>query len=96
VCDVSHDDVGRLQGGLALYRDDFVDGFYDEWVINERYRFESLFSEGRIRLALTGKSVFVLEHDQVSTDSGTGTKRVVLQTRRARVSQTLKKERTRW
>jgi oligopeptide transport system substrate-binding protein len=50
--EVSHDDAARLQEGLALYRGDFMDGFYDEWVINERYRFEALFSEGLTRLMM--------------------------------------------
>ena len=50
--ETSQDNEARLQGGLALYRGDFMDGFYDEWVINERYRFESLFSDGLTRLMM--------------------------------------------
>ncbi len=46
----SHDDIASLLSGVALYRGDFMDGFYDEWVLNERYRLESLFSEALARL----------------------------------------------
>ena len=47
---VSHDDVASLQSAAALYRGDFLDGFYDDWIINERYRLETLFSEALARL----------------------------------------------
>ncbi|HUS69335.1 MAG TPA: ABC transporter substrate-binding protein [Anaerolineae bacterium] len=78
--EVSHDDAARLQGGLALYRGDFMDGFYDEWVINERYRFESLFCEGLTRLmvgqeergehrAALGTARRLLEQDPLREDA---------------------------
>jgi len=35
---------------VALYRRDFLDGFYDDWIINERYRLEMLFIEALARL----------------------------------------------
>jgi ABC-type oligopeptide transport system substrate-binding subunit/DNA-binding SARP family transcriptional activator len=79
-CEISHDEVARLQGGLALYRGDFMDGFYDEWVINERYRFESLFFEGLTRLmvgqeergehrAALGTALQLLEQDPLREDA---------------------------
>ncbi|MBN2149775.1 MAG: AAA family ATPase, partial [Anaerolineales bacterium] len=34
----------------ALYRGDFLDGFYDDWIISERYRLESLYLETLARL----------------------------------------------
>ncbi len=34
-------DLASLQAALDLYRGDFLDGFDDDWVINERYRLES-------------------------------------------------------
>ncbi len=46
----SHDDIASLLSGVALYRGDFLDGFYDEWIINERYRFEGLFCEALARV----------------------------------------------
>ncbi|NIN69471.1 MAG: AAA family ATPase, partial [Anaerolineae bacterium] len=47
---VGADDIADLQSAVALYRGDFMDGFYDDWVINERYRLETLFSEALTRL----------------------------------------------
>jgi DNA-binding SARP family transcriptional activator/predicted ATPase len=34
--------VAALQQAVALYRGEFLDGFYDDWVLSERYRLESL------------------------------------------------------
>jgi ABC-type oligopeptide transport system substrate-binding subunit/DNA-binding SARP family transcriptional activator len=50
--EISQRDIARLEQGLALYRGDFMDGFYDEWVIDERYRLEALFSDGLTRLMM--------------------------------------------
>lgn len=47
---LSANDLSILQRGITLYRGDFLDGFYDDWVINERYRLQSLFLEGLARL----------------------------------------------
>jgi predicted ATPase/DNA-binding SARP family transcriptional activator len=41
--------VSALQQAIELYRDDFLEGFYDDWVLSERYRLESLYCD-----ALTG------------------------------------------
>jgi len=46
-------DLSCLQSALHLYRGDFMDGFYDDWVLNERYRLETLFAETLARL-MTG------------------------------------------
>ena len=37
--------VSALQQAVALYRGDFLDGFYDDWVLSERYRLESLYCD---------------------------------------------------
>ncbi len=47
---VSQDEIALLRSAVALYRGDFLDGFYHEWVIDERYRFETLFMEALARL----------------------------------------------
>ncbi len=47
---VSQDDITALQSAVALYRGDLLDGFYHEWVIDERYRLETLFMEALARL----------------------------------------------
>ena len=47
---VSHEDMASLQAAVALYRGDFLDGFYDDWIVNERYRLETLFVESLARL----------------------------------------------
>jgi len=46
-------DVRSLQSTVALYRGEFMEGFYDDWVLNERYRLETLFSEALAKL-MTG------------------------------------------
>lgn len=47
---LSHDEMAHLQSAMALYRGHFLDGFYDDWIINERYRLEALFCEALARL----------------------------------------------
>ena len=37
--------TSALQRAVDLYRGDFLDGFYDDWVLSERYRLESLYCE---------------------------------------------------
>ena len=39
-----------LQLAVALYRGDFLDGLYDDWIINERYRLQALFAKVLERL----------------------------------------------
>jgi two-component SAPR family response regulator len=45
---VSHGDVASLQSAVALCRGDFLDGFYDDWIINERYRLGGAPVRGRL------------------------------------------------
>ena len=47
---VSHEDVASLQKGVSLYQGPFLDGFYDDWIINERYRLEALYVDALSRL----------------------------------------------
>lgn len=42
---VSRHDPVSLQSAAALYRGDFLDGFFDDWILSERYRLEALFLE---------------------------------------------------
>ena len=42
--------VSVLQHAVELYRGDFLDGFYDDWVLGERYRLESLYGDALARL----------------------------------------------
>ena len=44
------EEVARLQLAVSLYRGDFLEGFYDDWVVNERYRLDALFSDALARL----------------------------------------------
>ena len=77
---VSHDDVAGLQSAVALYRGHFLDGFYDDWIINERYRLETLFSEALARLmagqetrgehdAALSTALRLLDHDPLREDA---------------------------
>jgi DNA-binding SARP family transcriptional activator len=36
-------DLASLHAAADLYRGDFLDGFYDDWVIGERYRLEGIY-----------------------------------------------------
>ncbi|MCL7455188.1 MAG: AAA family ATPase, partial [Anaerolineae bacterium] len=47
---IARADMDSLQSALALYRGDFLDGFYDDWILGERYRLEALFVETLARL----------------------------------------------
>ncbi|MGC9399436.1 MAG: ATP-binding protein [Anaerolineae bacterium] len=47
---VEREDASDLQAAVALYRGPFLDGFYDDWVINERYRLEALYLDALARL----------------------------------------------
>jgi DNA-binding SARP family transcriptional activator/tetratricopeptide (TPR) repeat protein len=49
----SHHDVSSLQAAVALYRGDLLSGFYDDWILNERYRLETLFGEALARLMVS-------------------------------------------
>lgn len=43
---LTRDDVTAV----TLYRGDLLDGFYDDWIVDERYRLESLYCEALVRL----------------------------------------------
>jgi DNA-binding SARP family transcriptional activator len=47
---LTRDDNPSLRSAVDLYRGDFLDGFYDDWVISERYRVESLYLGALARL----------------------------------------------
>jgi ABC-type oligopeptide transport system substrate-binding subunit/DNA-binding SARP family transcriptional activator len=77
---IARQDVTGLEVAAALYRGDFLDGFYDDWVLNERYRLETLYSATLARLmgaeeaggepeaALT-TAQRLLQHDPVREDA---------------------------
>jgi oligopeptide transport system substrate-binding protein len=76
----SRDDIAGLQSAVALYRGDFLDGFYDEWIINERYRLEALLLETLARLmagreargeheAALATALRLLDHDPLREDA---------------------------
>jgi DNA-binding SARP family transcriptional activator len=48
----AHGDTSSLQAAVALYRGDFMEDFYDDWILNERYRLESLFASALERLMI--------------------------------------------
>jgi oligopeptide transport system substrate-binding protein len=77
---LSHDDMTRLQSAVALYRGHFLDGFYDDWIINERYRLEAVFCEALARLmvgqeargehdAALATALRLLDHDPLREDA---------------------------
>lgn len=46
----AQDDLASLQSAVVLYRGDFLDGFYDDWILTERYRLETLYTGVLARL----------------------------------------------
>jgi oligopeptide transport system substrate-binding protein len=78
--EMAHNDVPRLESAVALYRGDFLDGFYDDWIINERYRLETLFSDALAQLmvgreadgeheAALSTALRLLDHDPVREEA---------------------------
>ena len=55
--------VSALQQAVALYRGGFLDGFYDDWVLSERYRLESLY--GDVLAGLMAAREALGEHEAV-------------------------------
>ena len=49
----SRGDVSSLQAAVAIYRGNLLSGFYDDWVLNERYRLETLFGDALARLMVS-------------------------------------------
>jgi len=50
--DIGHWDlvIGHLRNAVELYRGDFLEGFYEDWCLDERYRLEGLYLEALERL----------------------------------------------
>lgn len=46
-------EITSLQSAVELYHAPFMDGFYDDWIINERYRLQALFIETLARLTVS-------------------------------------------
>jgi len=78
--EITHPELDRLGAALALYRGDFLDGFYDDWIINERYRLETLYRSALARLmsgqeatgeveAALSTALRLLEHDPLREDA---------------------------
>ena len=61
-------DISSMQTAVELYRGDFMDGFYDDWIINERYRLENLYIDVLAQLVdayeVAGNHAAVLETAQ--------------------------------
>jgi oligopeptide transport system substrate-binding protein len=77
---VTSDHIPSLGSALALYRGDFLEGFYADWIINERYRLQTLFVETLARLmvaheargevqAALSTAQRLLEHDSLREDA---------------------------
>lgn len=69
-----------LQHAVELYRGDFLEGFYDDWVLTERYRLENLYHDGLAQLmaarealgeheAALAAALRLLEHDPLREDA---------------------------
>ncbi len=48
----TRDDLASLQAAIDIYRGDFLEGFYDDWIINERHRLEAVLCEALTRLMI--------------------------------------------
>ena len=46
----AQDDIANLQSAIDLYRGEFLSGFYDDWVVDERYRLETIYCDTLARL----------------------------------------------
>ncbi|MGD9403508.1 MAG: AAA family ATPase [Anaerolineae bacterium] len=77
----------NLESVLTLYRGDFLDGFFDDWIISERYRLELLFLDTLARLmwwqetvgehhAALATALNLLERDPLREDAHRLTMRV--------------------
>ncbi len=72
--------IARLHRAVALYRGELLEGFYDDWIINERYRLEALFLEALAALmaaseahgeheAALAAALRLLHHDPLREDA---------------------------
>jgi DNA-binding SARP family transcriptional activator len=39
----NHDDIGKLEHAIPLYKGELLEGFYDDWVLSERERLRNLY-----------------------------------------------------
>jgi DNA-binding SARP family transcriptional activator len=53
---VSSEDVDSMSSGIELYRGDFLNGFYDDWTVDERYQLEGLYCSTLARLMASQES----------------------------------------
>jgi predicted ATPase/DNA-binding SARP family transcriptional activator len=47
---LSGSELQKLEAAQALYQGEFMEGYYDDWVIDERYRIQAIYVEGLSRL----------------------------------------------
>ena len=50
VSELGEDDIQRIEGGLALYRGELLEGVYEDWALRERERFRTLYLNCLTRL----------------------------------------------
>ena len=50
------DDLASLEIAIRSYQGDFLPGFYDDWIINERYHLQSLYEEALARLMVLSEA----------------------------------------
>ena len=50
------DDLASLETAIRSYQGDFLPGFYDDWIINERYHLQSLYEEALARLMVLSEA----------------------------------------
>jgi len=77
---VAEDDIDNIQHAIELYRGEFLSGFYDDWVVDERYRLETLYCDAlaRLMVAYEAQAVYqsalhtalkLLAHDSLREDA---------------------------
>ncbi|MGE5603851.1 MAG: ATP-binding protein, partial [Nitrososphaerales archaeon] len=78
--DASSGHIPALIQAVQMYRGDFLDGFYDDWVLTERYRLESLYHDALAQLtaarealgeyeAALATALRLLDHDPLREDA---------------------------
>jgi DNA-binding SARP family transcriptional activator len=58
---VAKDDIDNIQHAIELYRGEFLSGFYDDWVVDERYRLETLYCDALARLMVAYEAQVVYQ-----------------------------------
>ena len=64
--------IPALEQAVGLYRGDFLDGFYDDWVLSERYRLESLYHDALAQLTAAREAMGVIGEAGVVGGPGRG------------------------